>query len=330
MIFPKKPEILYAPMLATFGGGSANGFRASGGITYDPTPAYTSQGAANYFSNYGDPWVTTSNNIGLTSSQSSANDAHNYYTQDAYGGNWYIGANWTYQGSTAWSNVGVNRFGDRNKTTLDPSNKGHNLLAHTALYGDDIYCRWVRVGSASGVNSATSGTAAGIFDSTVMNEKGSIFYDGDSFSNTAGAGYQSWYSDNKSGQQFPDVIDAIYNNYTTSNNSTMSNLQSMSGQGDENGGAVFWTPYGGASEVLIDFANDHSNTRCSFTVWNNATGSIVHTYNFGKFGGGVDRGSGAINDSSSYTYVATHNPDYVYIIVDHGGTVCGTHYFLYR
>jgi len=31
MIFPKKPQILYAPMLATFGGGSANGFRASGG-----------------------------------------------------------------------------------------------------------------------------------------------------------------------------------------------------------------------------------------------------------------------------------------------------------
>jgi len=31
MLFPKKPQILYAPMLATFGGGSANGFRASGG-----------------------------------------------------------------------------------------------------------------------------------------------------------------------------------------------------------------------------------------------------------------------------------------------------------
>ena len=30
MIFPKKPQILYAPMLSTFGGGSANGFRASG------------------------------------------------------------------------------------------------------------------------------------------------------------------------------------------------------------------------------------------------------------------------------------------------------------
>ena len=30
MIFPKKPQILYAPMLATFGGGSANGFRSSG------------------------------------------------------------------------------------------------------------------------------------------------------------------------------------------------------------------------------------------------------------------------------------------------------------
>ena len=30
MIFPKKPQILYAPMLSSFGGGSANGFRASG------------------------------------------------------------------------------------------------------------------------------------------------------------------------------------------------------------------------------------------------------------------------------------------------------------
>ena len=30
MIFPKKPQILYAPMLATFGGGSANGFQSAG------------------------------------------------------------------------------------------------------------------------------------------------------------------------------------------------------------------------------------------------------------------------------------------------------------
>ena len=35
MIFPKKPQILYAPMLATFGGGSVRGFRA-GGPKADP------------------------------------------------------------------------------------------------------------------------------------------------------------------------------------------------------------------------------------------------------------------------------------------------------
>ena len=34
MIFPKRPQILYAPMLATMGGGSANGFRSSGGADY--------------------------------------------------------------------------------------------------------------------------------------------------------------------------------------------------------------------------------------------------------------------------------------------------------
>jgi len=31
MIFPRRPQILYSPMLASFGGGSANGFKASGG-----------------------------------------------------------------------------------------------------------------------------------------------------------------------------------------------------------------------------------------------------------------------------------------------------------
>ena len=36
MIFPKKPQLLYAPMLATFGGGTANGFKASGGVTGIP------------------------------------------------------------------------------------------------------------------------------------------------------------------------------------------------------------------------------------------------------------------------------------------------------
>lgn len=43
MIFPKRPQVLYAPMLATMGGGSANGFRSSGasadlgywGVEYD-------------------------------------------------------------------------------------------------------------------------------------------------------------------------------------------------------------------------------------------------------------------------------------------------------
>ena len=53
MIFPKKPQILYAPMLATFGGGSVKGFIALGG---DPTyyirefgtnsNNYTTQGVA--------------------------------------------------------------------------------------------------------------------------------------------------------------------------------------------------------------------------------------------------------------------------------------------
>ena len=49
MIFPKKPEILYAPMLATFGGGSANGFRSSGGGPSDPYPfVFTTNATVKY------------------------------------------------------------------------------------------------------------------------------------------------------------------------------------------------------------------------------------------------------------------------------------------
>ncbi len=48
MIFPKKPQILYAPMLATFGGGSANGFKASGGGIPEDGAIVTS-GIVGYF-----------------------------------------------------------------------------------------------------------------------------------------------------------------------------------------------------------------------------------------------------------------------------------------
>ena len=49
MIFPKKPQILYAPMLSTFGGGSANGFKASASsgvptVIFDHQYQYTFSG----------------------------------------------------------------------------------------------------------------------------------------------------------------------------------------------------------------------------------------------------------------------------------------------
>ncbi len=40
MILPKKPQILYAPMLATFGGGSARGFGFGVGGAAKPGEAY--------------------------------------------------------------------------------------------------------------------------------------------------------------------------------------------------------------------------------------------------------------------------------------------------
>ena len=46
MIFPRKPQILYAPMLSTFGGGSANGFKAS--ATHEDG-AIVTQGLVGYF-----------------------------------------------------------------------------------------------------------------------------------------------------------------------------------------------------------------------------------------------------------------------------------------
>ena len=300
--------------------------RGGGEPTAAPTPAYTSQGPNQYASNYGDPYVTTSNNIGLNSGSSNWVDSHNYYTEDGFGDYWYIAANWTYQPSLVWNDVNlvVNRFGNRNKTTIDPFNKGYNLLNHTTPAGVSIYTRWKAVQNMGG--SQITGTSAGIFNSTVMNEKGSFFVDGDTFFNGSGSGYQTWYTDNKNQQLFPDVHTAIYNNYGTGTSTSYDFVT----QGNDTGGAVYWTPQAGAQEVLIDFTNYHSNTRCALTIWNNATGSIVHTYNYGNMGGNNATGSGTINDSNSKTYVGTHNPDYVYIISDHGGTVAGSHYFLYR
>ena len=298
-----------------------NFFIGRGGkLPAGPTPAYTAQGANQYSPNYGDPWVTTSQNMGLNSGNANWVDSHNYYTEDAFGDYWYIAANWTHQVGVSWPYSGVSRFGGRNLTTI----KGNiNFLNHSTPRGVDIWTRW-KAASSTGITPIT-GTSAGIFDSTVMNEKGSFFVDATTFGNGSGAGFQTWYTDNKSEQLFPDVHTAIYNRFNVSGSTTYDSV----GQGDDNGGAVYWTPQEGAEEVMIDFTNYHSNNRCALTIWNNATGSIVHTYNFGNSGGSAIDG-GAINDTGSRTYVGTHDPDYVYIMSDHAGTVFGSHYILYR
>ena len=320
LIIPKKPQILYAPMLGSLGGGSVRGFgRGVGGEELAlPTPAYTNQGPNQYLSNYGDPWITTSQNIGMLTSSNV--DSHNSWAADAFGDYWYIAANWSYDSG---SNLGPyinNRWGGKNCASLKFQTSWKN---YTTAGGVDVYTR-----NIMNPSTKATGTAAGIFDSTVMSEKGSFFTDARSFGNGSDWGWASWYTDTKSDQYFPDVHTAIYNFWFGVNTSQFTKFDGVS-QGNDSGGAVYWTPIAGASEVLIDFGNIHGNERCALTVWDNSTGTIVRQVSFGRLGPG-DQSSGSLNDSHTRVYLATHNPDYVYILSDHAGTVCGSHYFLYR
>jgi hypothetical protein len=244
-----------------------------------------------YHPNWGDGYVTTSNNIGLSSSATLTNGK--YTVTDTYGVTWNILANFGYNyakvAPTRWNGV----------MWRDVSNRDH------------VY----DMSSKQLANSSLSTTIT----------PGVLYCDAVSFSNASGPGFSNWYSDSKSTQAFPALNTSITTALT--NSGTRYDTTSSA---DNTGGAVYFEPPVGTTEVMIDFANSHSNGPCSIAVVDKTTGNIVKTViGYGQFGT-VNTATSALNDANSRTVIFRHQTNYVYFNTDHAGTIAGSHYILYR
>lgn len=246
--------------------------------------------SANY-STYTANFVTTSNNIGLSSSftTETINGSTYYGVTDAAGNKWYILANWGFGGNTGrWGNVV-----SRNLGNID----GVNIVSRTNQ------------------QSATSALASQV-------TPGVMYVDAVSFSNQSGAGFANWYTDTKGNQAYPSLNTAITN---ATPNQTFDSATGL----NDTGGAVWFEPPLGTREVMMDFANSHSNGPCTIAVVEKATGTIKHVIRYGQFST-VSIGSGAINDPASRTVIFRHTQGDVYFNTDHQGTIAGSHYYLFR
>lgn len=309
-----------SPILSVLGmGGSIGGGLARGQTGLSELPLYTSQGASNLTTtnksgtvNSGtdlevDYYISTSNNVAFNNSTSS--DSHNYFARRTNRvEDWYIAANFS-----ASAGSGLTRWSGRNQI-----NFASGPLTYTLPDGSSITATDKR-----GSSGQVTATGAGI----VQTGYGNFEYDATNFTNGSGDGFANWYADsNTSNQKYRGIISTIYNAYDNNNNQ-LNKFDSVT-VGDSGGGAVWWRPPQGTSEILIDFANSHSNSRCAVTCWDDNSGAIVWTLQYGNFGS-VSTGN-TLGDSNSRSVVATHKDGFVYFHSDHDGTIAGSHYYMYR
>ena len=246
------------------------------------------------YSTYSANFITTSNNIGLSSSASAetVNGQTYYAVNDAAGTKWYILANWAHGGNPGrWNNNVVRRLDN-----ID----GINIISRTNQQSP----------TASLATQVTPGV---------------LYVDATTFGNGSGLGFANWYADSKSSQAYPALNTSIVNataNITLDTPWTSSNV-------DDVGGSVWFEPPTWANEVMLDFANSHSDSPCSIAVVSKSTGNIKYKIMYGSFSS-VNTGSGAINDSSSRTVIFRHTVGDVYFNTDHAGTISGSHYYLFR
>ena len=240
--------------------------------------------------------VATSNTIGLstTATAETVNGQTYYAVNDSAGNKWYILANWSFGGTPGrWGNNVVRNLGN-----ID----GVNIIS--------------RVNQQSATSALATQVTPGV-----------MYVDAVSFSNQSGQGFANWYTDSKSNQAYPALNTAITNAVNVGG--VAGALFEFSSGLDNTGGAVWFEPPLGTREVMMDFANSHSNGPCTVAVVEKSTGTVKYVVCYGQFGT-VNTGSGAINDPAARTLIFRHIPGYVYFNTDHGGTIAGSHYYLFR
>ena len=307
-------------------GTGARSAESSAVTPVNPTtlPLYISQGASSYISSptgtmNGTAYklIGASSNMNL-SGNAPSQDSHNYYVNDALGWSWYIAANWGYGAPTRWS--AANRMGF-------PGSGASTNPAYTTADSIPVYLTNLNGTVRSGTSANTILFTDDYGASNTLLKPGSFQYDAVTFTTVSGAGFASWYGDsNKAAQTYPSITTNIFNNYNGA--ALVQNYDSV-GQGNDQGGFVWWRPPLKTSEVMIDFGDSHSTLPCALWAWNNYTGALVLLVRYGNYAA-VTTTAGTVNDAATRTIIIKHTEGFVYFMGDYDGTVAGSHYYLYR
>lgn len=284
------------------------------------TPIYAAAGASYWITNNNATWNGTkvfygyANNMSFNASSTPTEDDWGPYVYDGAGGdNWYIGANW---GGSAVPSRWQSKHGIYTYQKAQSPGGGHSFTFGNANTAGPHKTTFY---SVRGSSTQVSGTSAGI----VTTNYNDLEFDATEWTNEYGDGFASFYSDsNSSNHKYPNIIDTITSYSPNWNNQGH-------GNGDSDGGMILWRPPKPTKEILVVFANHHSNNPCNFTCWNNNTGAVQWQARYGK-PSSFSRGGNVVNENYTYCVVAEHVDGYVYFNSDHSGTVAGAFYYMYR
>ncbi len=285
------------------------------------TPRYTADGASYWINNPSTTWNGVkvrygyANALSFNASETPTTDDWGPYVTDTSGASdkWYIGANW---GGSAvpsrWNSVhGIYTY----QKAQSPGG-GYSFTFGNANTSGPHTSRFY---SVRGSSTQVSGTSAGI----VTTNYNDFEFDATEWTNSYGDGFASFYSDsNSSNHKYPDIINTITSNSPNWN-------PDGHGSGDSDGGMILWKPPKPTKEVMLVYANNHSNDCCNITCWNNNNGSVKWQARYGR-PSSFSTGGNTVNENYTRTIIAEHTDGFVYINSDHGGTVAGAFYYMYR
>ena len=284
------------------------------------TPRYTADGVSYYIANNNGTWNGVkvwygySNNHSFNASETpTVDDMGPYVNEASQNDKWYIGVNF---GGSAVPSRWNQTHGIYTYQKAESPGGGYNFTFGNSNTGGPHTSRFY---SVRGSSTQVSGTSAGI----VTTNYNDFEFDATTWTNEYGDGFASFYSDsNSSDHKYPNIIDTI--TAATPNWNDQGH-----GSGDSDGGNIIWRPPARTKEVLLCVGNHHSNNPCNLTCWDNNTGSVKWQTRYGK-PSSFSRGGNAVNENYTYTVIAEHTDGFIYFNGDHGGTVAGAFYYMYR
>ena len=284
------------------------------------TPRYTADGASYFVTNNNGTWNGVKVWYGYSNNQQfnggetpTTDDMGPYVNEGTANDKWYIGINF---GGSAVPSRWNQTHGIYTYQKAQSPGGGYNFTFGNSNTGGPHTTHFSNVRSSS---TQVSGTSAGI----VTTNYNDLEYDANTWTNEYEAGFASFYSDSNSSQQkYPDIINTITAFTPNWNNQGH-------GSGDSDGGNIIWKPPSAAKEVLLCVGNHHSNNPCNLTCWDNNTGSVKWQTRYGK-PSSFNRSGSVVNENYTYTVIAEHTDGFIYFNGDHGGTVAGALYYMYR